>query len=187
MVKIHNGFIFIVVLMVLSGGPLHAQGSVNYHWVTSNVFEIPSHQVKLTRPNDRWRVMETADYGVVNLIYHQHGQNTVIEVSQWPHFHFLKARLFQREASLPKGSFRTALLQPLVDQGFKFFKFQVGDRQVFAMGTNSTREILMVHFYFAEGRDFTNPVVIQMTVPREQYHQFKKDFTSVTESLQASR
>lgn len=157
--------------------------AASFTWTTRDVMKIQARGISLKRPNDRWRVVEAEDYGLVDMIYHQHGGNVVIEVKEWPHFQYHKNRAFSKGIAKKSSLLRQKLLEPFEAEGYQFFDFEFRGHGVFAVGTNSSRKIVVLNFYFDQEHDLNNPVVIQMVVPREQYNLFREDFFSVVDSI----
>lgn len=156
----------------------------SFSWKTANVIEVPARHVRMSRPNDRWRVVESSDYGVLDMIYHRHGQNVVISVKTWPHFKYIPPRSYFKKRHRNRDRLKNHLLEPLIQEGFKFIEFERKDRRAFALGTNLRRQIIMLEFLFEEnGRALKNPIVVEMIVDRGLYPDFKKAFRAVAGSL----
>lgn len=173
-----KAFVFVLFFMT----PVTAAPFV---WHTLDVIRIPSRGISVSRPNDRWRVMEAQDYGLLNMVYHRHGDNVLIEIKEWPHFKVHKSYKFNQDMIKKKSSFRTKLLESYESEGYRFFDFEYKDRRILAIGTNASRQIVMLNFYFDQRQGLSNPVVIQMVVPRERYHEFRDDFFSVAGSVKS--
>ncbi|MBF0106221.1 MAG: hypothetical protein HQM16_12945 [Deltaproteobacteria bacterium] len=136
----------------------------------------------VSRPSDRWRVVENINSDLVNFKYLRRGADVVIRIYKNQPF-ISKSHIKKSEYRNNYSSIRTRLLRPFEKQGFRFIDFQKDEHTAFALGVDSEQRYLMLKFFFCES-DFSNDYfVIETLLENQDYLVFRNDVYQVMKSV----
>lgn len=158
-------------------------------WIGSDTMTLPGKGIQISRPNDRWRVLENRSGSLLQFVYQHHGRNVVMNLRQGGSIVLTKVKLRKRQKELSTREerlLRPYLFDPQTEQGFKFFETHDSfDDRFVALGTNPKREILFLAFLLKrEKSQKVTPFILEMLIPREWYHDFEDEFFYVANTLQ---
>lgn len=128
-------------LLVLAT-PAHAR----IHWISQNTFEVSN--VRLERPNDRWRVIEQEAPLLVKMVYFQNGENAEITLTWQPPLDAALSRIPQNSKRFDKILKKT-LLQELDMASYSASHFSRHLNWVFLQAQNP-KDIYLASFRFAD-------------------------------------
>lgn len=172
---------FFVFFLVSLTTPVKAAELV---WRGDDAIFLPEEKISLARPDSRWRVVEEIFPDYLKLIRYQKGQNLEIVVTKHVLYKLPKIKFRYGRLITFDELFWRALLGPYEKNGFQFIEKEFDQEYTAcALGTNAKRELLLLYFLFPENRFSSQPVVVEMLVPRASYEDFKGDFFKVTKSF----
>lgn len=173
---------FFVFLFVSLTTPVQAAELV---WRGDDAIFLPEEKISLERPDARWRVVEEIFPDYLKLVRYQKGHNLEIVIKKHVLYKLPKIKFRYGRLITFYELFWKALLTSYEKDGFQFIEKEFDQEHIaFALGTNAKRELLLLQFVFPKNRLSSQPVVVEMLIPREGYEDFKKDFLKVAESLQ---
>lgn len=174
-------FFFFVFFLISLATPVKAAEVV---WRGDDAIFLPEENISLDRPDSRWRVVEEIFPDYLKLVRYQKGQNVEIVLKKHVFYKLPRVKFRRGNRVTFDQLFWKALLKSYEENGFKFIQREFDEKHIaFALGTNAKRELLLLHFVFPKNRFSSQPVVVEMLVPREGYADLKQDFLKVTESL----
>lgn len=156
--------------------------SSTVQWIGQDTIFLDEYNVTVSRPDDRWRVIETNWPQLIEMRYQQSGRNVSIFVRELEQIKVDKK--FTREERRKKISrILENLLKPYTEMGFVFYESHKSEDLIFAAATNIQREILLLQIQLNKHEGKVTPFALEMTIPRELYHEFENTFFETAKSF----
>lgn len=163
--------ILILAFLILIPQLVHAK------WFDQNTWQY--NNLNITRPSDRWRVVQNPETGETEIKYLRRGKDIVVRIYQKPRFHKRTSKDWIRNKLWLK-QFKKRLLKDYHDQGFRFAEFQLKDNRVFAQGVNKDRQYLLLEFLFKKPGYSSDITVVEMILDDKDYLKYRDAFFHVT-------
>lgn len=173
--KIHAALVFCALFTLIA-----FQVSA-WRFEGSGTVTLADYGVRITRPNDRWRVLEPQYPALVEMRFLRSSENVVLTLKDAPQTNRKKWSVRGQAAET------SALLEPYRGANWRFFKTSSDETTITAEATNSERKILLLRFWRkADPKHERGFFVLEMAFPRELYLDMKPAFEAAGSSFTQS-
>lgn len=178
-------FLQLTLILLLGLAIPSVSHAAAWRWLNNNRFEVADYGVILERPGAQWRVVEAPYPLILEMVYHRGRGKIVMSVRELPPVRavYAKGKRDYRLGDLRLSTLAKELISGHESAGMQFFEVRELDDNIYAAATDAERRLYFFHFHLVRRRDHRVPVVIEMGIPRELYHEFHPQFLECVRPL----
>lgn len=153
-------------------------------WSDQNQISVDS--LTVSRPSERWRVLQNVESDLLQFKYLRHGQDILIRIFKKDALTRKLATYIAQQHYWEKKN-EKYLTKTYQQDGFRIVEFKKDDHQINAIGVDKDRRYLLLNFKFTGSTLHSNIIVTETILENGDYLKFRDDYYSIVKSISINK